>query len=50
MIAVGDASVLVEIRDVGKFPAHPAMLSHREMPARVHRAETRGEGELLVLA
>ena len=49
MVAVGDLAVLVEVRDVGKFRAHPPLLPHREVAARVHRAERGGEGELLVL-
>jgi hypothetical protein len=50
MIAVGDVARFVKVRDIGEFRPHPPMLADREMPARVHRPERGGEGELLFFA
>ena len=49
MVAVGDVAGFVEVRDVGEFGPHSAMLTDREVPARVHRPQAGGKGELLVL-
>ena len=35
MVAVGDAALFVEVRDVGEFGSHPPVLSDGEVPAGV---------------